>query len=202
MERLHTNEGAHSRDRMIASAAVLLREKGLTATSFDEVIQHSDAPRGSIYHHFPNGKAELVEEAVRFAGSYIAGSIERAAADGDPVSAVRDFTAAWRTTLEGSDFKAGCPVVAVAVESHDDAPQLATAAAGAFSLWQSVLEGLLRARGVSAARARRLATTTVAAMEGAVVICRAQRDIQPLTDVSRELEDLLASALGNSGVKR
>jgi AcrR family transcriptional regulator len=187
---------------MIASAALLLRERGLTGTSFGDVIEHSGAPRGSIYHHFPGGKEQLVEEAVRFAGDYIAASIERAARGGDPVTAVREFTGAWRTVLESSDFRAGCPVVAVAVEAQDEASPLTEAAAGAFAAWRSTLEQLLRARGVSAARSRRLATTTVAAIEGAVVICRAQRDIQPLTDVSRELESLLKLALGPSSPAR
>ena len=184
-----------SRDRMIVSAALLLREKGLTGTSFGDVIEHSGAPRGSIYHHFPQGKAQLVEEAVGYAGTYIADSIERPPEGSDPVDAVRDFTAAWRATLESSDFRAGCPVVAVAVEAHRDEPALASAAAEAFARWQSAFQARLEASGIRPARARRLAATTVAAIEGAVVICRAQRDIQPLMDVSRELEEMLRGAL-------
>jgi AcrR family transcriptional regulator len=176
---------------MIVSAALLLREKGLTGTSFGDVIDHSGAPRGSIYHHFPDGKAQLVEEAVRYAGSYVEKSIETT----DPVEALLSFTRAWRKTLEQSDFRAGCPVVAVAVEAHSEAPELAAAAADAFAGWQRALQGLLEDAGVSPARSRRLAATTVAAIEGAVVICRAQRDITPLDDVSAELTTMLKSAL-------
>jgi AcrR family transcriptional regulator len=183
---------------MIVSAALLLREKGLTGTSFGDVIEHSGAPRGSIYHHFPQGKAQLVEEAVQYAGSYIADSIECAPESTDPVDAVREFTAAWRSTLESSDFRAGCPVVAVAVEAHRDEPALAGAAAEAFARWQSAFQGRLEEAGLPPARARRLASTTVAAIEGAVVICRAQHDIQPLMDVSRQLEEMLRSALSSS----
>jgi len=181
----------NSRDRMIVSAALLLREKGLTGTSFGDVIDHSGAPRGSIYHHFPDGKSQLVEEAVQYAGSYVAESIESAGT----IEALRGFTKAWRKTLERSDFRAGCPVVAVAVEAHNEAPRLAGAAADAFTLWQEALASLLERSGVERARARRLATTTVAAIEGAVVICRAQHDIQPLDDVSAELETMLLTAL-------
>jgi AcrR family transcriptional regulator len=183
---------------MIVSAALLLREKGLTGTSFGDVIEHSGAPRGSIYHHFPDGKAQLVEEAVGWAGSYIAHSIESAPDSSDPVDAVREFTTAWRETLESTDFRAGCPVVAVAVEAHHDEPALAGAAAEAFSRWQSAFQARLVQSGIPRARARRLAATTVAAIEGAVVICRAQHDIQPLLDVSRELEEMLRSALSQS----
>jgi AcrR family transcriptional regulator len=176
---------------MIVSAALLLREKGLTATSCGDVIDHSGAPRGSIYHHFPNGKAQLVEEAMQYAGSYVAGYIE----DADPIEALRSFERGWRKTLERSDFRAGCPIVAVAVEAHNDAPQLAMAAADAFAQWQRALQGLLEDAGVPGPRARRLAATTVAGIEGAVVICRARRDIQPLEDVSAELEAMLQAAI-------
>jgi AcrR family transcriptional regulator len=177
---------------MIVSTALLLREKGLTGTSFGDVIDHSGAPRGSIYHHFPDGKAQLVEEAMQYAGSYVADSIE----DADPIEALRSFKRGWRKVLEGSDFRAGCPIVAVAVEAHSDAPQLAAAAAAAFASWQDALQVLLERDGVEPDRARRLAATTVAAIEGAVVICRARRDMKPLEDVSAELETMLSAALG------
>jgi AcrR family transcriptional regulator len=176
---------------MIVSAALLLREKGLTGTSFGDVIDHSGAPRGSIYHHFPNGKAQLVEEAMQYAGSYVVGSIE----DRDPIEALRSFERGWRKVLERSDFRAGCPIVAVAVEAHSDAPQLAAAAADAFSSWQEAMTHLLEREGVGRERARRLAAMTVAAIEGAVVICRAQRDMKPLEDVSAELETMLQAAI-------
>jgi AcrR family transcriptional regulator len=184
-----------ARERMIVSAALLLREKGLTGTSFGDVIEHSGAPRGSIYHHFPDGKEQLVEEAVRYAGDYIAASIDRAARSGDPLAALREFTTAWRTVLAASDFRAGCPVVAVAVEAHDDDSALTAAASEAFARWQTALARLLRDRGLTPARSRRLATTAVAALEGAVVLCRASRDLQPLTDVGDELEAMIGLAL-------
>ena len=177
---------------MIVSAALLLREKGLTGTSFGDVIDHSGAPRGSIYHHFPEGKAQLVEEAMRYAGGYVADFI----GDADPIEALHSFTRGWHTQLERSDFRAGCPIVAVAIEAHSDAPQLAEAAANAFASWQQAMAHLLERDGVEAARARRLAATTVAAIEGAVVICRAQRSMKPLDDVSQELEAMLKTALG------
>ncbi|HYF24701.1 MAG TPA: TetR/AcrR family transcriptional regulator [Baekduia sp.] len=183
-----------SRDRMIASAALLLREQGLTGTSFGDVIEHSGAPRGSIYHHFPGGKAQLVEEAVRFAGRYVERLI--AQAGDDPLEALRLFLATWRDTLQEGEFRAGCPVVAVAVEAQDEHPQLAEAAAAAFAAWQDALAGMLRRRGVDAAEARRLATMTVAAVEGAVVLCRAQRSTRPLDDVGAVLADLLGGAAG------
>src|SRR4051794_27562846 len=150
-----------SREKMIVSTALLLREKGLTGTSFGDVLDHSGAPRGSIYHHFPDGKAQLVEEAMRYAGGYVAGFI----GDADPIEALHSFKKGWHKQLERSDFRAGCPIVAVAVEAHADAPQLAEAAADAFATWQEAMARLLERDGIEPDRARRLAATTVAAIE-------------------------------------
>ena len=186
---------SESRDRMVRSAAYLFRERGYSGTGFRDVIAHSGAPRGSIYHHFPGGKAQLAEEAVRYAGDFVAAGTESATKDGDPAAAVYAFVGWWRRVLEKSDFQAGCPIVAVTVESHEDSPQLSAAAAAAFQRWQDALAVGLRLGGIPGDRAGRLSTLIVAAVEGATILCRARRDTQPLDDVATELEALLNAAL-------
>ncbi|MCQ0004253.1 TetR/AcrR family transcriptional regulator [Actinomadura madurae] len=145
--------GTDSRERMVRSAAFLFRERGYSGTGFRDVIAHSGAPRGSIYHHFPEGKAQLAEEAVRYAGEFLNAGILAATESGDAASAVDAFVGWWRQVLIKSEFRAGCPVVAVTVECHDDAPQLAAAAAAAFGRWQDTLAtGLGNARRPGRAR--------------------------------------------------
>lgn len=111
-----------SRERMVSSTAALLREYGASATSIDRVLAHSGAPRGSVYHHFPGGRTQLVEEAVELAGAFMAGVIEAAMQADDPVAAIDTFFTMWRDQLMKSRFRAGCPIVAVAVETNDEAP--------------------------------------------------------------------------------
>ena len=188
-----------SRDRMVLSAAELLREYGASATSIDRVLAHSGAPRGSVYHHFPGGRAQLIDEAVTLAGDFVAGLIdaamETAMETDDPVQAVDAFVALWRGRLVESDFRAGCPVVAVAVETNDDAPQLARSAAAAFARWQEALAALFLRHGLAEERSRRLAAFVIAAVEGAVIMCRAARSTAPLEATATEIHDLLTSAL-------
>src|SRR5689334_17271955 len=121
------------RKRMIRSAALLIRERGVEATSFADVIAHSGAPRGSIYHHFPGGKAQLVEEATRWATDFIARAQDRAL-EGGPLAALDVSLDYWRMVLRDTDFAAGCPVVAVAVES-DVVPAAREAAGEGFRRW-------------------------------------------------------------------
>jgi AcrR family transcriptional regulator len=183
-----------ARQRMIESAALLMRERGVEATSFSDVLEHSGAPRGSIYHHFPGGKAQLVEEATRYAGEVLAAGIARALEDDDPVAAVRMFASVWRRVLSESDFAAGCPVVAAALEGTRS-PAAREAAAASFTRWEGLLAGALENRGVDAERARSLATLAIAAIEGAIVLSRAQRSPAPLARVATELEQLITVIL-------
>jgi AcrR family transcriptional regulator len=183
-----------ARQRMLDSATALIRERGASATSLDDIIAHSRAPRGSVYYYFPGGRTQLIEEVVERAGASIQELIA-GAGDLTPVEAFDAFIAAWRDGLAASCFRAGCPVLAVAIESNDETPQLTDAAARAFTGWRSALATLLRRHGVPPAEARRLSNLVVAAVEGAVAISRAERSTQPLDDVARTLRPALHDAV-------
>lgn len=200
MSVIMSERGVQTRKRMVRGAAQLLRERGYTGTGFREVIELTGAPRGSIYHHFPGGKAELAGEAVDYVGGLARLVIESSLADGDPIGALRAFVDLWRADFERSGYRAGCPIVAVAVENHDEAPELLDAADRAFAQWESAFAGALRRAGLARGRAARLASLVVAAVEGAIVVSRARRDPQPLLDVARELEATLREALPASTV--
>jgi AcrR family transcriptional regulator len=187
---------SNSRQRMLQSAAMLFREQGLSGTGLRDVVDHSGAPRGSIYHHFPHGKAQLAEETVRYVGNSYVAALQLAGWSADPVAGLKTTLGWWKETLEATGFHAGCPIVAVAAEAHHEAPELSLAAAGAFEAWEEVVAGALEEHGVEKAQAQRLATLYFAAMEGAIVLCRARRSTQPLDEVARELEAAIRAALG------
>ena len=178
---------------MIQSTVFLIREKGVEGTAFSDVIEHSKAPRGSIYHHFPGGKAQLVTEATEFAGDAIAAGIVKAMEAEDPVAGLRQFSEGWKHVLSTSDFTAGCPALAAALDMRTESSR--EAAAGAFKKWTGVLATAFRDHGVNAARADSLATMTIAAIEGAIVLARADQSIEPLERVTQELERLVTAAL-------
>lgn len=183
-----------SRERMVRSAALLFREQGYSGTAFSDVIAHSGAPRGSIYHHFPGGKAQLAEEAVAWAAQAIAARLDEAlASERDAAGVLRAFLSPWREALERSDFRAGCPLVAITVETEVP-PRLTSAVASAFAGWQELLAARLRRGGIGRARAATLASLTLAAIEGAVLLCRAQRDTAPLDAVAAELARAIEAA--------
>ena len=184
-----------SRARMLGSTITLLRQYGANATSIDRVLAHSGAPRGSVYHHFPGGRTQLIDEAVAMAGDLMTGVIDAAMQAEDPVAAIDAFFALWRDRLVDSEFRSGCPIVAVAVDSNDDAPQLTRSAGAVFARWQAAFTALFQRHGLPEDRSRRLAALVVAAEEGAVVMCRAQQSTAPMEAASIEIHDLLVHAL-------
>lgn len=181
------------RERMIRSAVALFREHGVNGTSFSDVLEHSTAPRGSLYHYFPGGKAQLAEEATRYAGDFIAVGLAAALEQKDPAAAISDFATVWRDVLRRSDFSAGCPILSASLEG-ERSPAARDAAGAAFRRWEKLLADGFERQGTPRPRARSLATLSIAAIEGAIVLARAQRSSAPLERVVGELEALAATA--------
>src|SRR5271154_2897895 len=100
------------RERMVVSAALLIRERGAHPTAIADVLAHSGAPRGSAYHYFPGGRTQLLCEAIDYAGDYISEEIVKAA---DSAQALEVLISRYRRQLIDTEYRAGCPVVAVTV---------------------------------------------------------------------------------------
>ncbi|MDL2082202.1 TetR/AcrR family transcriptional regulator [Streptomyces sp. GXMU-J15] len=189
---------APSRERIVAGAADMISRRGLSATSIREMAKHAKAPLGSTYHYFPEGKQQLATEAVRYTGEWVSRRL-RQELEAGPVEGLRAFLSLWRKIVVDSDFHAGCPVLAVAIEEPqtDEIPPPLEAAAEVFTEWENLLATSLRTHGTPPAQAAQLATLVLAAVEGTVALCRARRTIQPLDDTAHQLEELIANAVRN-----
>ncbi|MER6957825.1 MULTISPECIES: TetR/AcrR family transcriptional regulator [unclassified Streptomyces] len=188
---------APSRERIVAGAADMISRRGLSATSIRDLAKHAKAPLGSTYHYFPEGKQQLATEAVRYAGGAVARILRAELRAGGPVAGLRAFLGLWRGIVVESDFRAGCPVLAVSVEEPpaDETPPALVAAAEAFEGWERLLAESLGEHGVARDQAEGLAALVVASVEGATAMCRAKRDAQPLDQVAQQLEALIVGAI-------
>jgi AcrR family transcriptional regulator len=181
---------ATPRERMLVSTALLIRERGAHSTAMSDVLEHSGAPRGSAYHYFPGGRTQLLCEAVDYAAEFTAATIAGAQ---DAVAAVDVVFGGFRELLVSTDHRAGCPVVAVAVEA-DNEPVVARAAA-AFRRWADLVAQRLIADGATVAEAEELAMLLMTSLEGAIVVARATRDVKPLDLVHRQMRRLVTAAI-------
>ncbi|NBN90829.1 MAG: TetR/AcrR family transcriptional regulator [Actinobacteria bacterium] len=100
-------EGRHSqmsrrdvRSEMVQGAIGLLAAHGVQGTSFALLIEATNAPRGSIYHHFPGGKTELIRDAVMSIGASVASIIDSLTVD-KPEEVINAFIEGWRALLVG-----------------------------------------------------------------------------------------------------
>ena len=165
------------------------------------MIERSGAPRGSIYHHFPGGKEQLIAEATRYAGDALAKLMTEAVEQHeDPVAAVDAITGFWRTVLYDSDFAAGCPVIAATLES-EHSPAAREAAREAFQRWEQLYTEMLTRAGLPEQRARSLGSIAISAVEGAVILSRAQPTNRPLERVVDELHKLFHDAIQDTGTQ-
>src|SRR3954470_7336839 len=101
---------AGPRERMVRSALALICVQGVSGTGLRGVVEHAAAPRGSLQHYFPEGKEQLIREALQLAGRRAArtarprnGELRRPS---DVLAAMVD---AWRGWLTETDYALGCP---------------------------------------------------------------------------------------------
>jgi TetR/AcrR family transcriptional repressor of lmrAB and yxaGH operons len=175
---------SETRQKMVEGAARLLAQKGLQETSFSSVLELTKAPRGSIYHHFPEGKNQLVRAAVDLAGAHAIALLEPSA--GQPAATVTArFLEMWRQVLVRSEFTAGCSVLAVTIAT--DAPDLLEHTAGVFRSWRVRLGELLHQGGLDERAAASFAALLIASTEGAVVLSRAEQSLEPFELVAEQL---------------
>jgi TetR/AcrR family transcriptional regulator, lmrAB and yxaGH operons repressor len=82
----------------------------------------------------------------------------------------------------------------------DREPTVRDVAGEVFADWQKTIAGSFRKRGLPASRARSLATLLLAAIEGGIVLSRAERSVRPLARVAAELENVMAAAFPRDAV--
>jgi AcrR family transcriptional regulator len=175
---------------MVVGAAKMISTGGVDAMSLRTLAEQEGVPLGSTYHHFPGGKAQLVDEAVSLVGARVTRMMEEAREQG-AARVHRVFADNWRTGLERSDFRSGCAVLAAATAT-DARHHLAARAV--FEDWHRTLVGVLEDAGVPDRRAPGMARTIVATIEGAVALARAAGTADPLDEVVVELAAMIEGA--------
>jgi AcrR family transcriptional regulator len=177
------------RDVMIDAAWRLIAERGLEGMSTREVLARTGAPRGSVYHYFPRGRIELIENAIEHSRVWMDAQVAAFEA-ATPADVVSGYLTIWRRILEITDFHAGCAVTGVITGAQDAG--LLDRAATAYTSASDALAARFRMVGVPEAEAARQAGLLVIAAEGAVLIARAQRNVDALRLVAEQFGSALA----------
>jgi AcrR family transcriptional regulator len=184
------------RERLLEGAGRLLAEKGYAGMELRDVAERGEAPRGSIYHHFPGGKAQLAAEAAAVDGTRVRKTIEASIAEKGMKETLRMFGELFRRRAANHPERIGCPVAAAALARPED-PALAAAATAAFQSWEKAIATALEEEGVAPEQAATFAGLVVSTIEGALVRTRAAGDHAPLDSAIAGLEQALDGLLAS-----
>lgn len=179
----------NTRERFVSMTAKLMSRRGYAGVGLNEIVEKSGAPKGSLYHFFPNGKEQLAAAAVDWAAGCflqtLSDAIAQAGSAADAIGALAAQIAVW---MEESGCKDGSPLTIVAVETGAFIESLRLACQRGYQAWSDALADQLRRDGKSAREASDLALWAVASLEGAIVLARTQKSAEPLRRVGRLLQ--------------
>lgn len=186
-------EQLSSRERLIQTTGRLLQEKGYHGTGLKDILKLSETPSGSLYHHFPDGKEELTAAAIQNAGERLEKQIQ-AAVENHPhlYGALQEFTNHLAQELIASGYQKGCPIATVVLEVAADNDRIQKVCSITYLKWQNLLSTLLQKSGMEENRVEAVSILLLAAVEGALVLCRAHRSVEPLEAVRTQLEGILS----------
>ena len=110
-----------ARDRIVRSAAALVRERGVHGVGLRQIVAHADGPRGSLQRYFPGGKTQLIIEALNLAGAEVVHDTESGLGEATTLAdAIDAIFAPWRQVLVESNFTMGCPLAATVIDAGGD----------------------------------------------------------------------------------
>ncbi len=185
---------AKHRQPIIDSAVTLFRRQGYGGTGLADVVELSGAPKGSLYHYFPDGKASIAVAAVEEAGRRVVETVAKLAKQtsctGDLLKAHARLLAGW---MSQSGFRDGCPITTVLLELAPKDRAVAKAGREAYAARIALLTEKLVADGFPVSRAARLAGLCTSAIQGALIQARVERSGAPLEQAADELAQMLAA---------
>ncbi|TGD84417.1 TetR/AcrR family transcriptional regulator [Mycolicibacterium sp. CH28] len=179
-----TERGRRSRAAIVDAAAAMIYQRGVGATSLDDVLAEAGCGKSQLYHYFDN-KADLVNAVVE-------SQIETILAAQPEIQRVDSWTGLrrWADQIVSMhavpDGPFACPLGSMAAELKNDEAFIPSLRA-AFSRWEELLaEGLqtMRDRGQlrRTAEPQRLARSLIAALQGGMLLARIHGDVQILRD--------------------
>jgi len=178
-----TRRGRASRERIVERAAELFAERGIAATTVDEVLAAAGAGKGQFYHYF-RSRDELAVAAVGFRCAQVVAGLTQALGGVSSLAGLEEALEGFIAGFEQAGLP-GCPIGTLAAEVSGRNEDAQLQAAAGFDAWERLLADALermRQRGELCADASPtvLATGLLATVEGGMVLSQARKDMASL----------------------
>lgn len=185
-----------SRQRLLDSANRLFREHGYSGTTLSQIAKTGEAPMGSVYFHFPDGKEQIAVEAISAGADKVSEELREILSGHDDVAeALAACALKWSRDLTSSQWTAVCPIAATALQMSTSSESIRKTALKYFDMWRNLFFERLLTADIPEDTAHYLADTTLSLLEGAELSARVARDSQPLENAARTIRDLVSANL-------
>ena len=181
----------NTRERLISTTSKLIRKKGYFGTGINEILKSIEVPKGSLYHHFPKGKDELIQAAILYGGEAMMLKYGEALRGKEAFEGLSAMVDVMIDDLKDSDFEDACPIAAVAMASGAIDETIRKVCDRVFTGWQNNLAGYLERRGIENTTEK--SQQIYAMFEGAYVLSKAHRDIKYLELQKKFIKSVLES---------
>ncbi|MGK2867616.1 MAG: TetR/AcrR family transcriptional regulator [Mycobacterium sp.] len=184
-----------TRDRILAATAELYRRQGMAATGLKQISAAAKAPFGSIYHHFPGGKESITAEVIRSEGVRYGAFVAVQLADTDPATGVPQMFANAGELMRSQDYSEACSIETIALEVASTNELLRQESATVFEGWLAGIAAWFGQLDITDEQSRRLAVITLTALEGAFVLCRTLRSVEPIHIAGEGVQSAVTAVL-------
>lgn len=182
----------NTKEDIIRAAASLMQKKGYFGTGLNEIIKESGAPRGSIYYHFPNGKEQIAEAAVKWTEQFVLSLIkEQLGKYDDALSAIKMFILDSADRFEENEYFTGVPIAALVLETSSQSSRLKECCHHAFEVWSEAFTKKISESGYSEERAEALGPVIHTMIQGALISAMASGSGEPLRHTAETVPAIL-----------
>ncbi len=180
-----------TRQTIIEKTARLIQEKGYFGTGLSEIINEANVPKGSLYHHFTNGKNELIICALEFAARKRA-ELFRKAMKGKPnaeegLSAVVDI---FIDELNDSGYTLGCPLATVSLDISSENEDIRKVCSDMYDFWIEGIQQYLEYKNAGN-QSRDCAERFMMSLEGALLLSKVQQSDKYLIQLKNQIPYIL-----------
>jgi TetR/AcrR family transcriptional regulator, transcriptional repressor for nem operon len=198
MPKLLTAKGQVTRARIVQAAAELVAEKGAAATSLDDVCDRAHASRSQLYHYFDD-RDDLLRAVIDATTNAVLLAQDGLLDHLDTWTGIDRWFRALVALQQERDARGGCPIGSLVGQLAERDPGARENLADGFERWEGHLRaGLQRMqeRGRLSARAdpAALATSTMALIQGGLLLTQVRRDPEQLRTALAAARVLLRAA--------
>lgn len=181
-----------SRNKILCTASKLFKVQGYHATGLNQIIKESGAPKGSIYHYFPNGKEELAIAAIQLSSRQVQENLRRDLAEiADPIQSILHFVNQLADEFDPNEMKQGISISLLALETAMMSEPLRVACQSAVEARGEIFAEKLAEGGFGQDEAGELGMMIHLLIEGAITLSLTKKSNAPFRMVARRIRAML-----------